>query len=86
MVNEREEIMEREESLTTDGISEAHMIAIQNVAAAMHMELDEFLTDEVQGVSPDQARGFMKAFVKEADDHKILTAYYLIRATTEPPR
>ena len=68
--------MEREESLTTDGISEAHMIAIQNVAAAMHMELDEFLTDEVQGVSPDQARGFMKAFVKEADDHKILTAYY----------
>ena len=33
MVNEREEIMEREESLTTDGISEAHMIAIQNVAA-----------------------------------------------------
>lgn len=67
----------------SNGISEVHMIAIQSVAAAMHMELDEFLTDEVQGVSPDQARGFMKAFVKEADDQKILTAYYLIRAVTE---
>ena len=76
--------MEREESLTTDGISEAHMIAIQNVAAAMHMKLDEFLTDEVQGVSPEQAREYLSAFAGSADDSKILTAYYLVKATTDP--
>ena len=75
--------MDAKQPDVSNGISEAHMTAIQNVAAAMHMELDEFLTEEVRGVSPDQARGFMKAFVKEADDQKILTAYYLIRAVTE---
>ena len=64
-------------------ISEVHLNAIQEVAAAMKMTVNDFLTEEVRGISPEQAREYLSAFVGSADDSKILTAYYLVRATTE---
>ena len=64
-------------------ISEVHLNAIQEVAAAMKMTVSEFLTEEVRGISPEQAREFLSTFAGCADDGKILTAYYLVRATTE---
>ena len=64
-------------------ITESHLAAIQEVAAAMRMALNEFLTEEVRGITPEQAREYLKAFASSADDSKILTAYYLVRATTE---
>ena len=64
-------------------ITETHLNAIQEVAAAMRMTLNEFLTEEVRGITPEQAREYLKAFAGSADDSKILTAYYLVRATTE---
>ena len=64
-------------------ISEVHLNAIQEVAAAMRMTVNEFLTEEVRGITPEQARGYLKSFAGSADDSKILTAYYLVRATTE---
>ena len=64
-------------------ITETHLNAIQEVAAAMRMTVREFLTEEVRGISPEQAREYLSAFTGSADDSKILTAYYLVRATTE---
>ena len=64
-------------------ITEIHLNAIQEVAAAMRMTVSEFLTEEVRGISPEQARDFLSAFAGIADDSKILTAYYLVKATTE---
>ena len=65
-------------------ITETHLNAIQEVAAAMRMAVNEFLSEEVRGITPEQARGYLKAFASSADDSKVLTAYYLVRATTEP--
>ena len=65
-------------------ITETHLNAIQEVAAALRMTVSEFLTEEVRGITPEQARDFLSAFVGSADDSKILTAYYLVRATTDP--
>ena len=65
-------------------ISEVHLNAILEVAAAMKMTVNDFLTEEVRGITPEQAREFLSAFVGSADDSKILTAYYLVRATTDP--
>ena len=67
-------------------ISEVHLNAIQEVAAAMKMTVSEFLTEEVRGISPEQARDFLSAFVGSADDSKIMTAYYLVKATTNPSK
>ena len=64
-------------------ISEVHLNAILEVAAALRMTVSDFLTEEVGGITPEQAREYLKAFVGSADDSKILTAYYLVRATTE---
>ena len=64
-------------------IAEVHLNAIQEVAAAMKMTVSEFLTEEVRGITPEQARGYLKSFAGSADDSKILTAYYLVRATTD---
>ena len=64
-------------------ISVTQLNAIQEVAAAMRMTVSDFLTEEVGGITPEQAREYLKAFVGSADDSKILTAYYLVRATTE---
>ena len=64
-------------------ISETQLNAILEVAAAMKMTVDEFLTEEVRGITPDHAREYLKSFAGSADDSKILTAYYLVRATTE---
>ena len=67
-------------------ITETHLAAIHEVAAAMRMTLNEFLTEEVRGITPEQAREYLTAFVSGADDSKILTAYYLVRATTDPSK
>ena len=67
-------------------ITETHLNAIQEVAAAMRMTLNEFLSEEVRGITPEQAREYLKAFTSSADDSKILTAYYLVRATTDPSK
>ncbi len=64
-------------------ITEIHLKAIQEVAAALRMTVREFLTEEVRGITPEQAREYLSAFVGSADDSKILTAYYLVKATTE---
>ena len=76
--------MQREALLVSDEVTQSHLAAIQEVAAAMRMTVNEFLTEEVRGITPEQARDFLKAFVGSADDSKILTAYYLVRATTDP--
>ena len=65
-------------------ITEVQLSAIQEVAAALRMTVDEFLTEEVRGITPDHAREYLKSFAGSADDSKILTAYYLVRATTDP--
>ena len=67
-------------------ISEVQLKAILEVAAAMKMTVNDFLTEEVRGITPEQARDFLSAFVGSADDSKILTAYYLVRATTDPSK
>ena len=64
-------------------ITEVHLNAIQEVAAALRMTVREFLTEEVRGITPELAREYLSAFAGSADDSKILTAYYLVRATTE---
>ena len=64
-------------------ITEIHLNAIQEVAAALKMTVNEFLSEEVRGITPEQAREYLKAFASSADNSKILTAYYLVRATTE---
>ena len=67
-------------------ISEVHLNAIQEVAAALRMTVNEFLTEEVRGITPEQAREYLSAFTGSADDSKILTAYYLVRATADPSK
>ena len=67
-------------------ITETHLNAIQEVAAAMRMTVNEFLSEEVTGITPEQAREYLKAFTSSGDDSKILTAYYLVRATTDPSK
>ena len=76
--------MQREALLVPDEITDAHLAAIQEVAAAMRMTVSDFLTEEVRGITPEQAREYLKSFVGSADDSKILTAYYLVKATTDP--
>ena len=65
-------------------ITEIHLNAIQEVAAALKMTVNEFLSEEVRGITPEQAREYLIAFASCADNSKILTAYYLVRATTDP--
>ena len=65
-------------------VTKSYLADIQVAAAAMRMTLNDFLTEEVRGITPEQAREYLTAFVSGADDSKILTAYYLVRATTEP--
>ena len=67
-------------------ISEVQLNAILEVAAAMKMTVNDFLTEEVRGITPEQARGYLKSFAGSADDSKILTAYYLVRATADPSK
>ena len=67
-------------------ITETHLNAIQEVAAALKMRLSDFLSEEVTGITLEQAREYLKAFASSADDSKILTAYYLVRATTDPSK
>ena len=67
-------------------ISEVQLSAILEVTAAMRMTVSDFLTEEVRGITPEQAREYLKAFASSADDSKILTAYYLVRATTDPSK
>ena len=78
--------MQREALLVSDEITQPHLAAIQEVAAALRMTVNDFLTEEVRGITPEQAREYLKAFAGSADDSKILTAYYLVRATTDPSK
>ena len=78
--------MQREALLVPDEITDAHLAAIQEVAAAMRMTVSDFLTEEVRGITPEQAREYLKAFASSADDSKIFTAYYRVRATTDPSK
>ena len=64
-------------------ITETHLAAIHEVAAALRMTVNDFLTEEVRDITPEQAREYLSAFAGSADDSKILTAYYLVRTTTE---
>ena len=65
-------------------ITEVQLNAIQEVASSMKMTVREFLTEEVRGITPELAREYLSAFAGSADDRKILTAYYLVKATTDP--
>ena len=67
-------------------ITEIQLNAILAVAAAMRMTVSDFLTEEVRGITPEQAREYLSAFVGSADDNKIFTAYYLVKATTDPSK
>ena len=67
-------------------ITKTHLKAIQEVAAALRMTVNEFLTEEVRGITPELAREYLSAFVGSADDNKIFTAYYLVRATADPSK
>ena len=78
--------MQREALLVPDEITDAHLAAILEVAAAMKMTVSDFLTEEVRGITPEQAREYLSAFVGSADDSKILTAYYLVKATADPSK
>ena len=78
--------MQRDALLVSDEVTQSHLAAIQEVAAAMRMTVNEFLTEEVRGITPEQARDFLSAFVGSADDSKILTAYYLVKATADPSK
>ena len=53
-------------------ITETHLKAIQEVAVALRMRLSDFLSEEVTGITPEQAREYLKAFASSADDSKIL--------------
>ena len=78
--------MQRDALLVSDEITDAHLAAIKEVAAAMRTTVSDFLTEEVRGITPEQAREYLSAFAGSADDSKILTAYYLVRATTDPSK
>ena len=67
-------------------ITEIHLNAIQEVAAAVRMTVSDFLTEEVRGITPELAREYLSAFAGSADDSKILTAYYLVKATADPSK
>ena len=70
--------------MSRGSVTKSYLADIQVAAAAMRMTLNDFLTEEVRGITPEQAREYLTAFVSGADDSKILTAYYLVRATTDP--
>ena len=78
--------MQRDALLVSDEVTQSHLAAIQEVAAAMRMTVNEFLTEEVRGITPEQAREYLKSFAGSADDSKILIAYYLVRATADPSK
>jgi len=78
--------MQREALLVSDEITQPHLAAIQEVAAALRMTVNDFLTEEVRGITPEHAREYLKAFASSGDDSKILTAYYLVKATTDPSK
>ena len=67
-------------------LSKLFIVNLRVSLAILRMTLNEFLTEEVRGITPEQAREYLKAFASSADDSKILTAYYLVRATTDPSR
>ena len=65
-------------------LSKLFIVNLRVSLAILRMTVNEFLSEEVRGITPEQAREYLKAFASSADDSKILTAYYLVRATTEP--
>ena len=67
-------------------LSKLFIVNLRVSLAILRMTVNEFLTEEVRGITPEQAREYLTAFVSGADDSKILTAYYLVRATTDPSK
>ena len=65
-------------------LSKLFIVNLRVSLAILRMTVNEFLSEEVRGITPEQAREYLKAFASSADDSKILTAYYLVRATTDP--
>ena len=53
-------------------ITETHLNAIQEVAAALRMTVNDFLNEDITGITLEQARKYLKAFASSADDSKIL--------------
>ena len=56
------------------------------MAAALRMTVNDFLNEDITGITLEQARKYLKAFASSADNSKILTAYYMVRATTDPSK
>ena len=67
-------------------LSKLFIVNLRVSLAILRMTVNEFLSEEVTGITPEQAREYLKAFTSSADDSKILTAYYLVRATTDPSK
>ena len=67
-------------------LSKLFIVNLRVSLAILRMTVNEFLSEEVRGITPEQAREYLKAFASSADDSKILTAYYLVRATTDPSK
>ena len=67
-------------------LSKLFIVNLRVSLAILRMTVNEFLSEEVRGITPEQAREYLKAFTSSADDSKILTAYYLVRATTDPSK
>ena len=67
-------------------LSKLFIVNLRVSLAILRMTVNEFLSEEVRGITPEQAREYLKAFTSSADDSKILTAYYLVRATTGPSK
>lgn len=59
-----------------------HRLALQMVAAALRMTVDEFLADDTCAPTELQARNYLHAFAVQAEETQVLTAFYLIRAIT----
>ena len=67
-------------------LSKLFIVNLRVSLAILRMTVNEFLSEEVRGITPEQAREYLKAFASSADNSKILTAYYLVRATTDPSK
>ena len=72
--------------MSRGSVTKSYLADIQVAAAALRMTVNDFLTEEVRGITPELAREYLSAFAGSADDSKILTAYYLVRATTDPSK
>lgn len=64
-------------------LPEDEKAVLSDVAEALRMTPDQFLSDEVLGVTAEEARGYLKAFAVHASDAQIKMMYYLTKGLTE---